>query len=259
MDMITQRDLWLRVYKPVARPRLRIVCFPHAGGAASTFRTWPEHLPADVELHAVCYPGREGRLIEEPINQMGNLVEPLLAVIQPLLDRPVALFGHSMGASVAHEVALRLDDLPGARVAGLFVSGRLPPHRLPFFDTSGFGDDDTVIAEVLRLGQASAEAFEDLELRELLLPAIRADFDLVSTYRPGARPAIAVPVVAYGGDNDPDVAAADLDEWCTATTTTFHSRIFTGDHFYLKEHEVPLVRDIAARLAAARPVPVPSS
>lgn len=255
--MITERqsDVWLRPYRSVRRPRLRLVCFPHAGGAASAFFNWPRHLPDDVEVLAACYPGREGRLDETPIDRMDRLVDAFTETLRPLLDRPLALFGHSMGASVAHEVAIRLNALPEATLAGLFVSSRVPPHRLD--DVEDFADDDALIEEVLRLGHGNAEVFDEPELRELILPALRADYRLVAAYPPGPREGIPVPVTAYGGTADPDVSMEDVRGWSEATTGTFDCRVFTGGHFYLEPHETQLVQDIAHRLAAPRTAPLP--
>jgi pyochelin biosynthetic protein PchC len=250
-------DLWLRTYREVRRPRLRLVCFPHAGGAASTYRTWPRYLPYDVQLMAACYPGREGRLVEAPIDRMELLVEPFLDALRPLSDVPMALFGHSMGASVAHELTIRLQDVPGAAPVGLFVSGRVPPQLLAPSTPTGAEDDDVIVREILRLGHGNAEVFADPELRSLILPAIRADFHLTSTYHPGLRPPLSLPVFAYGGDADPDVTPEDLRLWSTATHGPFTHRIFPGGHFYLERHERVLVGDVADRLTALAPVAVP--
>lgn len=241
-------ELWLRPYRSLWRPRLRLVCFPHAGGAASAFRTWPLRLPADVEVLAASYPGRESRLRERPAERMEQLVDPLVAALSPLTDRPLAFFGHSMGASVAHEAALRLRDVPGADVAGLFVSARQSPRALAAAPQPQPTTDEELIEEVVRLGQSRPEVFADPELRDLILPALRADFRLVAAYRPDPSRILSGPVTAYGGTADPEVTLEDLLSWSASTTGAFDSRLFPGGHFYLERHEAALVRDLSARL-----------
>ncbi|GAA3219183.1 thioesterase II family protein [Actinocorallia longicatena] len=240
--------LWLRPYTAAPRARLRLVCFPHAGGAASAFRTWPRHLPGDVELLAACLPGRESRLGERPIDRMDVLVDRLAGAVRPLLDRPVVFFGHSMGASVAHELVLRLDDSPMAPIAGLFVSSRVPPHRLRPLEPGRLADDEALMAEVRRLGHDNMALYEDPEIRDLILPAIAADYRVVASYPPGPRAAVSVPVTAYGGDRDPEVGVEDVRAWSAATSGAFEHRVFEGGHFYLRAGEKALVEDIAGRL-----------
>lgn len=240
--------LWLRPYTSVQRPRLRLVCFPHAGGAASAFRTWPQHLPDDVELLAACYPGRENRLDERPIDRMDVLVECFVEVIRPLLDRPVALFGHSMGATVAHELAIRLDEQPKAPLVGLFISGRVPPHRLRPLTPDQIADEESLLEEVRRLGHENLALYEDPEIRHMILPAVAADYRVVASYPPGSRKVISIPVTAYGGDRDPEVSVADMHAWAAATSGAFEHCVFPGGHFYLRAEEKPLVEDISGRL-----------
>src|SRR5205814_8095171 len=92
-------DRWFRRYRPVPECRLRLVCFPHAGGSASAYRSWPDSLPGDIELLAVRYPGRQDRLREPCLTSVAELADAVTGALTPYLDRPVALFGHSMGAS----------------------------------------------------------------------------------------------------------------------------------------------------------------
>lgn len=249
-------ELWLRPYRRVPNPRLRLVCFPHAGGAASAFRTWPSRVPSDVDVFAVCYPGRETRLRERPVERMERLVDPLVAALMPLTDRPLAFFGHSMGASVAHETALRLHDVPAASVSHLFVSARQSPRSLAAEPPPPCGTDEQIVQEVVRLGQSRPEIFDEPELRELLMPALRADFRLVAAYRPDPARILPLPVTAYGGTADPDVSVEQLLGWSAATTGGFDSRLFDGGHFYLERHELELVRDLSARLRTASPAPL---
>nr|WSW43255.1 alpha/beta fold hydrolase [Streptomyces sp. NBC_01001] len=238
---------WIRRHLPVANPRIRLLCFPHAGGTASFFRSWPKHFPADVEVLSLRYPGREDRLNEAFIDAMDPLVDAVTDTLVPLLDRPLAFFGHSMGASVAHEVAVRLESRHDFRLHRLLVSARPAPHLLGTYRLH-LEDDESLAADVRRLDKNSSGILTDPDLRELVLPAIRADYRLVGTYQPRGIEKIKSPIVAYAGDTDPEVSFADVQGWNAVSPDGFRFRAFQGDHFYLVPHEKALVTDVVQQL-----------
>ncbi|GGS36316.1 thioesterase II family protein [Actinokineospora fastidiosa] len=230
---------WFRQVTGPRRAAARLVCFPHAGGTAAAFRGWGAHVPPDVEVLAVRYPGRQDRIAEPCVDTM----EPLVAAVTAALptDLPLVLFGHSMGASVAHEVTRALPVPPVL----LAVSGRRPPHLLRIRDVQG---DSAIIADVKRLGEANAEVLDHPELRDLILPAIRADYHLVRTYEPGSLPPVAVPIVAHTAEDDPEAPVSDMRGWAELTTAEFDLTVWSGGHFYLAAHEAELVSMLCARL-----------
>ncbi|MET9657660.1 thioesterase domain-containing protein [Streptomyces sp. NPDC006510] len=241
-------DVWFRRFRRVAQPRLRLVCLPHAGGAASMFRTWPQWLPEDVELLGACYPGRQDRLGDPCVTEMGVLADALTGALLPLAERPLALFGHSMGASVAFEVAHRLEHRHGVVPGVVFVSGQQPPARYRNSRAHLRGDEG-LLAEVDRLGGDGTRFLDSPEMRELLMPAIRGDFALMGNYRPEPGLRIGAPVEAWVGDADCDVTVEETRAWAEATTGPFGFRVFSGDHFYLTSGTEELARRINERLA----------
>ncbi|WP_405686733.1 thioesterase II family protein [Streptomyces sp. NBC_00057] len=238
---------WFRRFKPVDRPTLRLVCFPHAGGAASAFRSWPDRVPADVEVLAVRYPGRQDRFLEDCVDAMDELAGAITAALEPYVAQPLAFFGHSMGASVAYEVAARTWRAHGRGPVRLFVSSQTAPHRMRD-RFAHLMDDEALVEEVRRLGGVDGEALADPDVRELVLPAIRADFKLSSGYRPEAPERLDMPVVAYVGEKDPDVTATDLAAWADVSGAGFRRHVFPGDHFYLVTEESALVADVVDHL-----------
>jgi pyochelin biosynthetic protein PchC len=241
-------DRWFRVHRCRApRPARRLLCFPHAGGTAHLFHGWPAHLPDDVELLAVRYPGRQDRLAEPCVEDMGELADAVTEALAPYADLPLSLFGHSMGSAVAYEVALRW-EARGLRPAQLLVSGRAAPHRARPAGVAD-GDDEALLATVRGLGDYQAEAYDIPELRDLLLPALRADYRLIEAYRPDRPAPLRTPVTAYTGRDDASCPAQCVGAWAELTEPgRFTLRSFPGDHFYLVPHEAQLVADIAARL-----------
>ncbi|MFK3984248.1 thioesterase II family protein [Micromonospora sp. NPDC050397] len=230
-------------------PRLRLICFPHAGGSAGFFRSWAALVPDDVELLAVRYPGREDRFAESPARHMADLAEPIAQASMKLDDTPLALFGHSMGATVAFEVTARLADAPTAvGPAALFVSGRPGPGKTRSRHLAD-ATDDRLVEDLLAMGGTSAEVLANPELRELFLPVIRADYRLLDAYRsPVPPPALAVPVVAYYGAEDGHVDEDGVNAWSAVTRSGFAARSFPGGHFYLEQHAAALVTDLFTHL-----------
>ncbi|MDH6703282.1 pyochelin biosynthetic protein PchC [Streptomyces sp. MAA16] len=205
-------------------------------------------MPPDVELLAVRYPGREDRLLDPVAETMPQLVEPLARACSRLLDKPLVFFGHSMGASVAYEVALRIEENEERPPQEIFVSGRSGPGSAMKGRRLADADDAELIADVTSLGGTQAPAFEDPELRELVLPAIRADYRLIERYQASSS-AVSAPIIAYFGDADADVDQDSVEAWASVTRSSFARRSFPGGHFYLADHVQALIDDILTRLA----------
>ncbi|MDV9171316.1 alpha/beta fold hydrolase [Streptomyces sp. W16] len=235
---------WFPFVKPGPRPRLRLFCIPYAGGGATMYRTWPDALPGDIEVLAVQLPGRESRFSEPPYRRMEPLAEDLVRAMTPLLDVPYALVGYSMGAVIAHEVALRLRER-GTGPEALFVCARRHPLMEPDFpvleDTTG----DEIWERLRDLGGMPKPVLDNPELRSVLLPQIRADLELNSSYRPGPERVHDCPVFAFGGRDDHTVTHEELSGWAATTRGSFGMRIFEGEHFFVRDHEDELVGEIA--------------
>lgn len=214
---------------------IRLFCFPHAGGGPSFFRAWRQALAPDIDVRPVLLPGRESRLRELPYRRVEQLIDPLCSALLPYLDRPYALFGHSMGSIVAYEAARRLARRTGRVPFRLLVSGRrapeLPSRRRSF---SALPEKDFLTA-LATLNGTPPEVLGQPQLVQLLLPALRADFELNETYQPLPGPMLDCPLTACMGLDDPEVDPVELLAWRAVTTADFTLRIFGGDHFYLRD------------------------
>ncbi|MCX4766718.1 alpha/beta fold hydrolase [Streptomyces sp. NBC_01275] len=251
---------WLRRYgAEPAEAEATLVCLPHAGGAPTFFRDWPELMSPEVDVLAVCYPGRQDRFHELPVTGMAEMAAAVATALVPLADRPLALFGHSMGAAVGYEAARLLRARHGIALSHLFVSAMVPPHRLRRRSRHLLSDAE-LAAELLAQGGTDTEVLADDELRAMVMPAVRADYRLIETYRhdAGAEP-LDTPVVAYHGRQDPAVTEAAVQEWRRYTRGTAEARSFPGGHFYLREARRTLTTDLRERLlASVRPLTRPT-
>ena len=241
---------WLRVHQPRANPRLRLFCLPYAGGTASLYRTWHQHLPEEIEVCAVQLPGRENRFREQPFSNLAKLVQMLLPNLLPHLDKPFALFGHSMGALIAYELAQQL-QMGRHMPTHLIVSGRRSPilpdpapplHTLP-------GDDAFLAGLQRRYNNLPALMLSDAAFRDLFTPLLRADMTLVETYTYTSRPPLTCPLLALGGEEDANTSQAELRAWQSLTSADFAVQRFPGGHFYLNEQTQPLLSTLASYLA----------
>lgn len=240
---------WIRHTKRCHDARIRLVCLPYAGGAANFYHSWARWLPDGVELLTVQYPGRQDRIGEPCLSRMDDLAPKVVEALQPCLGgpAPLVLFGHSMGAWVAFEVALRLELSFAYRPLGLLVSGQVPPHLPPLREWPGDTDED-LMAELRRIGGFDVESIDQPDLRELVMPAIRSDFRLVKEYPPQPLRRISAPIVAMNGTADPDVPLDKVDGWRDATRGAYRSHVFPGGHFYLTEHEPQVAQQVIRTL-----------
>ncbi|MFV2114048.1 thioesterase II family protein [Micromonospora sp. LOL_025] len=229
-----------------------LLCFPYAGAGASVYQPWQRVAPPDLEILPVQLPGREKRFVEEPYRRMEQAVDGLLDEVLELVagrDR-VALFGHSMGAVLAYEMAGRLAQAAGVRLAHLFVSGSPDPWSGRDHTAADLPDDEFV-ARVEEFAGYTHPALADPDMRELLLPTLRADVELHEGYRPGGDKRLDVPVTALRGADDTLVAASALAGWDRVTSAGFASLTVEGGHMYLADDPAELLALVRRRLAGA--------
>ncbi|MQY09515.1 thioesterase II family protein [Actinomadura macrotermitis] len=237
---------WFRCPDPRPWASMRLFCLPHAGGSAVFYRTWAKEISPAVEVHAVQYPGRADRMTEPLIGDGHQLARLIAGAMAPLLDRPAALFGHSMGAVLGYEVARLLQER-GHPPVHLFASGTRAPHDRGDERVSD-RDDDGLVEAMAKLGGTDAEVLQDAELRELVLPYVRNDFKLVEDYAHRAAPRLTVPVTAVIGDADAHVSREQAARWAEVTDGRFALKVLPGDHFYLVPQQSEVIGEVLRTL-----------
>ncbi len=217
---------------PATGANLRIVCLPFAGGGASMFHPWRS--AKNIQICAVELPGREGRVAEEPPRHLRTLAHELASALEPLFHCPYALFGHSLGGLVSFELARELRRRAKPAPIRFFASAcrapQLPSRRKPICGLN----DALFLEQVTRAGGIPEEIAGNREVMTLILPALRADYEMFESYEYAPEAPFAFPVTSLGGSQDGQVISGDLVAWSSQTTGQFRLRMLPGDHFFLR-------------------------
>lgn len=250
MVLTQQRiDAWLRqVTDGPADNAASLICFPHAGGSARYYFPLVASLNS-MDVAVVQYPGRADRRLESPITSIAVLADEIAwAILEGPPRTRLGLFGHSMGALVAFEVALRLGGA-GWPPEHLFVSAS-PAPSCARGDRIHQRTDDEIAAELALLGGYSHDAAIESALMSIIMPVLRNDFQAVETYRPRTGMALDCSVTALIGSADPRTSSGQARAWASVTTGRFTLRLFAGNHFYINEQAAQVSDVIQHELGA---------
>ncbi len=232
---------------------VQLLCLPYAGGsAARIYREWVGPLSGTARVMPVELPGRGARLGETLLTGVDALTDDALASVLPRLDGPYALFGHSLGALVAFELARRLEHRYGRPAVHLFVSGHGAPQDPGSLHNDYRLPDEQFRARLRELAGTPEEVLADEELLDLFVPIIRADFEAADTYAYRPMPRLTCPLTVYGGTEDPEAPPEHLPGWSQHTTERCEVRVLPGNHFFLHHEQSSLLSGVAEDLTLAR-------
>jgi acyl transferase domain-containing protein/surfactin synthase thioesterase subunit len=258
---------WLVIVGPRTAPRLRLFCFPFAGGGSAVYRTWAPFIDPTIEVVAIEPPGRLGRIMETPIADMKEFVEQLVPEMEHLLDRPFAFFGHCLGALTMYETARRLIHTTKVRPDHLFASGARPPDRIKDqgqfeervmrdllklvefrISLPAYAQADDVFAELIRHFniQATEQLLSDAKLRRLMLPVVRAEFQMTTNYQFVREPPWDIPITCFAAKGDPYVSRKHALGWGRFTNSRLQVHIREGAHFAVVD-DVAFIHDVINR------------
>lgn len=236
---------------PSASPQaaLTLFCIPHAGGGGSTYRRWSEALGPALDVRVLQLAGRETRFGEVPSDDLAAVVADLWRAVARAVDRPYALFGHSLGGLLAFELAHEIQRRGGPPPVRLFISACKAPQLRQISSPFSALPDAAFCAEVAaRYGGIPAPILENAEYLAAILPALRADVRIVEHYRCPPRDRLSCPISVFGGSADAIVPLMALAGWSDQTSDTFSLDMLEGDHFYLQTQRLTLARMMLAKL-----------
>lgn len=245
---------WIIRPRPNPRAVLRLVCFPYAGGSAWVFRTWPDALPAEVELWAIALPGRDARSSEPLFDRATPLIQALADVVGPVLQEPFAIYGHSMGALVGFGFARELHRRSQGEPVHLFVSGRRAP-QLPGPPPLYHLPEPEFVAALRRFGGTPEAVLDNPELLAYFLPILRADIAVSEAETIADDEPLRCPITALGGLADERASPDELDAWRSQTTGAFDREMFDGGHFFIHSERAAFLGALARRLARIAAAP----
>lgn len=241
---------WLT--EPPYPDRRHLFCFPYAGGGAAVYRDWAAHLPPDIQLCPIELPGRGRRFGTSPFRSLSTLVANLGLVLHPYLNQPFAIFGHSMGALIGFELTrwLRRHQAPLPKY--LFVSGRSAPQVPNPIPAIHRRSDQDFIAGLRAYNGTPESILNYPELMEILLPTLRADFELFETYQYHHETPLVCPIYSFAGQADPLTPPPTVQAWQTQTTAYFKEFWFPGAHFFLQDSKQQVINYCAQALCEDR-------
>ncbi|MDO9328181.1 MAG: alpha/beta fold hydrolase [Pseudomonas sp.] len=229
--------------------QLTLLCLPYSGASAMVYSRWRRKLPEWLTLQPVELPGRGARYGEPLHTDMRRLALQLAQEQKATLKAPYALFGHSLGALLACEMAHAFRSLGCPEPVALFASGTAAPTMRADYDR-GFAQprtDAELIDQLRTLNGTSEEVLANKELMSLTLPVLRADFLLCGRFEPQQRPLLKCPVHVLGGKDD-RATTEQLIGWSKETHGSFSVDMLAGGHFFIYEHEAKVLRVIKDQL-----------
>ena len=244
-------DAWWLVPTPRPQASQRLFCMPYAGGSGTVFHRFAQGFSPDTEVHSLQLPGRGFRLREPAMGDFGRMLAQVLEVMTPRLDRPYALFGHSMGALVAFELVRALRRQGQRLPTQLFVSAARAPAAWSAIPVASEADPLTFWRAVNELYGTPVHGSVHPDVLTLAVPPLRADFALIASYRYTAEEPLTLPITAFVGTRDPMVRRDDALAWQAETRERLTVHEVAGPHLFLQDSAALVSAHVRAALAAS--------
>lgn len=213
--------------------KIRLFVFPYAGGGASAFKEWGNHLSPEIELCSLQFPGREERFYEKPHCHIDTLFQELIENFYDYLEIPFVFLGHSLGALLCFEFSRFLETNNIRLPLHVYLSGSNPPVKNLFKDFLGEMDDAQIIDKLKSFNGTPKNIINNKELMKLFLPMIKADLAIMNSFDYKNDYQFSMPITVFGGISDPLVECGSLGGWNNFTKAYCRVITFPGDHFFI--------------------------
>jgi len=236
-----KNNKYFKILNKVTNKKLRLFCFPYAGGSASIYLPFKDKIGDEIELIAVQLTGRAERMFEDPIKDMDELVNILYAQISHSLNEPFAFFGHSMGGSIAYALAKKIEQHSSNKPEFIVISATRPPYI--HNQNNNHSLDDKALINVLKENKASPkEVLDSKELMEMILPSIRADYQLIETYKTPRTPTLLTPTIIFNDEDD--IGKEIILSWQEYIKNEIKYVKFSGGHFFIHSQVDAIIKEI---------------
>lgn len=222
---------------------IKVFCFSHAGGSALIFRKWLKR-DSEIEVIPVELPGKGTRIGEEAITDFEKLTEQLSqSIAKKINNERFYLFGHSMGAIIAFDIASKLEKIHEIKPEKLIVVGRQAPHFPNEDKFKSYMGDEALIDEMKRVNGTPKEFFENEAFLKFMIPIIRNDYKLNESYEYKGEK-INIPIIAHSAKYDYEADEGIMSHWSEVTNNTFKLKSFNGDHFFIYDEKMNYYKEL---------------
>lgn len=247
--MTKSNNIWIKYGNKNPDAKIRLFCLPYAGASASIYNKWQNEFGKLIEVQPIQLPGRENRYEEKYDTNVKDLVQNISVGIEQFLDKPFAIFGHSMGAILAYELSCEIYKRYAKKLTALFVSAcRCPEQMSDYKPIIHNLPDDEFFKAVQGYNGIHPEFLQSKEFIQYFIPILRNDFKTVETYTYEKKSQLECPIIAYCGINDSNILTDQVIKWQDYTSDKFSYKIFEGDHFFINKFTKDICQDIEKNL-----------